>query len=258
MRFLRAAGGVPRHRVPEPDRPAGAAVGGGLLALSVAVAAAAVSCSPSGSELGGEPAEVPPRRVGDGVFDPRFGGVEERYRGDGPKVALLGDSISVAAAPHLRRDLRGYATKIAAVIGEGVAGGPISHAFGSGDMLEIATRYGQDPPAVGIVALGTNDVWRAELSAADARRVLPDLVSALGAGCLVVVLLADGAGVADYDPAAAAAINDQLRTVADEVVDWGEIAARPGSLKADGIHPTDVGAAALAEALAAAVRRCEP
>jgi lysophospholipase L1-like esterase len=46
--------------------------------------------------------------------------------------------------------------------------------------------------------------------------------------------------------------------IAREVVDWPAIAAEPGSLRADGIHPTALGASRLADAVAAAVRRCAP
>lgn len=93
----------------------------------------------------------------------RLGETEYQWTGDGPKVVILGDSLTVSSRDELRERLDDVSLKIGAHFGEGLAGGALSAATGSPLMESIATTYSADPPEVAVIALGTNDAWLAEL-----------------------------------------------------------------------------------------------
>lgn len=187
--------------------------------------------------------------------DTAFGEVEQDYTGTGPKVVVLGDSIMVATAPELRDALPDHAVKVAAVRGEGLAGGPLSKVVG-GSMTDVADSYASDDPEVAVIELGTNDAWLTDLALDAAVDAIEHMASAFDDACLVVVTVTERSTADGYDRAEARQINRHLLEAADEVVDWDEIGAAGGNLLDDGIHPTPAGTRALAAAVADAVASC--
>jgi lysophospholipase L1-like esterase len=163
----------------------------------------------------------------------------------GPRSALIvGDSLSVGAAPHIESSLRGWDVETLAREGkhtdEGVA--------------EITSR--SDLPPVLIVSLGTND----DPSAVDSfSGYVQTVLDAAGpAGCVVWPTIVrppyNGVSYNGYNRALARlyATSPNLR-----LVDWGGIvASNPGVLSGDGVHATPAGYAALGQAIAQAARTC--
>jgi lysophospholipase L1-like esterase len=153
--------------------------------------------------------------------------------------------------------LDGHSLKVAALTGEGLAGGSISAAVGGGGMTEVAATYAADDPAVAVIALGTNDAWLEQLTADEAIAGLETIVDALADACLVMVTITESASAEGYDVAEAREINDSIEAAADEVVDWRRIStSEVGLLRPDDIHPTPAGAEVFAAAIADAVERC--
>lgn len=186
-----------------------------------------------------------------------YGEIESSFTGSGPKVVVLGDSIMVATRKTLRSELDGYAVKVAALSGEGLSGGPLSQALGGGSMPEIAGDYAEADPAVVVIELGTNDAWLEELTVDAAEQALANIVGEFPEACLVAVSVTESAQAEGYDDAEAAKINESLVGVADQLVDWPKLSSeQPGSLKPDGIHPTERGTKVLASAVAEAVDAC--
>ncbi len=178
------------------------------------------------------------------------------YVGEGPRVAVLGDSLAVQSREELRAALPDHALRIAAVRGEGFISGPYSTRWGTPVMARAAEDLGGDGADVAVIALGTNDAWTPDGTVDETLAALDDIVSALGDVCLVAVLVDDASTADGFQQDVAAAIDDRLRATADRVVDWGAIAAEDGVLGDDGIHPTEEGERRWAEAIAAAVRSC--
>lgn len=188
-----------------------------------------------------------------------FGTIGSEYEGTGPKVALLGDSISVRSREQVREALSGYSLKVGAVRGEGLSGGSISRALGGGSMLDVAAQYAKDPPEVLVLELGTNDAWLAPLSAEDATAAVETIVGEFPSSCVVAVTITEVSTAKGYDRGEARRINRSVRSVADQIVEWGtESTGRPGLLLPDGIHPTGQGSEVLAAGIADGVRSCPP
>lgn len=235
-------------------RPAGK-VRGRIIVLS-AVALSFMACGSSSSTAPG-PGDAIPATPTTGGGSNVYGEIEESYGGSGPRVAVLGDSLMVASRQRLRSLLDGHSLKVAALTGEGLAGGSISAAVGGGGMTEVAATYAADDPAVAVIALGTNDAWLEQLTADEAIAGLETIVDALADACLVMVTITESASAEGYDVAEAREINDSIEAAADEVVDWRRIStSEVGLLRPDDIHPTPAGAEVFAAAIADAVERC--
>ena len=183
--------------------------------------------------------------------------MERTYTGSGPRVAVLGDSITVGSRPALREELSSRSLKIGALLGEGLSSGPYSQVLGEDVMLSAAEDISDDGPPVAVLALGTNDAWNPRLTLDAAQEALARYDELLSETCLVVVTVNEDAVAPDFDRSEAAAINESLRAMADQVVDWDVLADAPGALRDDTIHPSDAGKQAWARAVADGVERCD-
>lgn len=235
----------------------------GWALLAVVLLSLVTACTTSESEPSAGPSSsttADPDASGPGPSDEAedWGAVETSFTGSGPSVVILGDSITVESRPQVRAALDGHSVKIAAVLGEGLSGGPMSDAVGNGGMPEIAATYAEDEPAVAVVALGTNDAWKPELSLEAARAALDDIVAAFDGTCLVTVTITEASTADDYDRDQAAQINQLLREAGDQVVDWGGRSTSPsgGYVLDDGIHPTPAGSELFADLVRDGVRGC--
>jgi lysophospholipase L1-like esterase len=185
--------------------------------------------------------------------------VEQDYTGEGPTVAIVGDSLTASSRADLRAALDGFAVKIAAVRGEGLAGGPLSDAMDRPLMADALSTYALDPPDVLVVALGTNDAWQSDLTPEEFEAEWARLLGLYPDTCLVGVTVTEDAPAADpaYDGDEAAAINERIRSDVDVVVDWAtEGADDRYTDPTDTIHLTDEGRARRAELVATAVSDC--
>jgi lysophospholipase L1-like esterase len=155
----------------------------------------------------------------------------------------LGDSLSVGAAPYLRRQLRAYRIQSVHDIG--------LHAY---DAARLVTRRRAALPPVLVVSAGTNDDPRI-VSAFS--RAISDVVRAAGRErCVVWPTIvrppAVGATYAGFNRALARA-DARYRTLV--LVDWvGLVKRHPGWLSDDGVHVDAAGYRARAAAIATAVR----
>jgi lysophospholipase L1-like esterase len=188
------------------------------------------------------------------AVDPSFGSIEPTYQGDGPRVVVLGDSLTVQSREALGRQLAGYALKVGALRGEGLAGGPFSEEFGEEAMLAAARLYAPDDPEVVVLALGTNDAWSADIALPAAREAWRTMTDLFDSACIVGVTIVETTTAARYDADEARAINELITEDSDQVVDWRELGARVTA--GDGIHVTPEGAEIRAEEIRRAVEAC--
>jgi hypothetical protein len=201
-----------------------------------------------------EPTETTPTTAPSPTPDPAFGRIEADYQGDGPKVVVLGDSITVQSRAELQRELADYALKVGALRGEGLGGGPFSETFGEGAMLGAARLYAPDDPEVVVIALGTNDAWSADIALPATREAWRTITGFFDSACIVGVTIVEATTAAGYDADEARAINELITADSDQVVDWRELGARVTA--GDGIHVTPEGAEVRAEAIRRAVDAC--
>lgn len=184
--------------------------------------------------------------------------VDTDYKGHGPKVVVLGDSITNSVHDRLHTAFAGRSARIVSALGEGLTGGPwtstdpVPMMVIQADIL-AATTTGSTG-VVAVVALGTNDAWNPRLTS-DPVAALDLILDSFAGACTVGVEVTLGAGIVGYNGVKAAAINAELVARADVVVDWRE-RALPGDIEADGIHLTPVGQVSYAAAVGAAVANC--
>jgi lysophospholipase L1-like esterase len=184
-----------------------------------------------------------------------MGAIESEYAGSGPTLAVLGDSITDQSRAELHHALDPhYRTKIGAVTGEGYGSGPLSVAAGEGRvlMLEAATQYARDDPAMVVIALGTNDAWNPRLRLDTAKAAMVEMIAKFSASCVVGVEVTEWSEAEGYNRDEARTLNGQLRDLADVVVP----ALPPSDVGADMIHPKVEGRKAFANAVASGVRKC--
>lgn len=181
--------------------------------------------------------------------------VEEDYTGnpDGPRVALLGDSISYGAVDEIHAALDPtHQVRIHAVTGITFAGSQ-----------ERAVEFGATDPDVVVVELGTNDVWT-NVPLATITMDLTTLLGEFPAACVVMSTVNEhtqnavsGDGIV-YDNAAAHDLNEVIRAQATNLVEW-DVAANADAaryLDAGTIHPTPDGEALLAALVQEQVEAC--
>jgi lysophospholipase L1-like esterase len=168
-------------------------------------------------------------------------------RAGGPKVAIVGDSITELSRARIVEALTDdQRVRIDASTGYTIA-----------QMTPEIRRQVATRPDVVVVNLGTNDMdlenprWRRDVD-----RML-DLVAEVP--CVELVTVHDGV----HDPVGAnvgTSINARLGEVAAarrsfHLIDWNTaVRERPGLVVADGIHPTAAGQRFLADAIRDAIR----
>jgi lysophospholipase L1-like esterase len=180
------------------------------------------------------------------------------YTGDGAKVVIIGDSLTVLGWKRLYDDLTAhYAVRIGALGGEGYAG----NAFRSGlrsrpFVLVDAEQFAKSHPAIAVLAVGTNDAWNAR-NIEKALGTMHAMVSDLAPACMVGVTVPAQSSAQGWSPRVARALNAAMRTWAKVVVDWASLSRKPGTLLPDDVHTTAAGTVLRADAIAAAVKRCQ-
>jgi lysophospholipase L1-like esterase len=197
-------------------------------------------------------APLPEPRVG------KFGASELTYTGHGPKVAILGDSLTVMGWDQLYDALdHHYAVAITAWLGEGYNPGKFSDALRGPPLIPAAAaKYAATKPSVVVLALGTNDAWNRR-STTEALAAMHALVIGFHGACLVGVTLPEDSHVAGWSNAEAHALNTAMRAWAEQIVDWASLSNKAGVLRFDGIHTTRAGTKLRANAIVAAVQRCQ-
>ena len=183
-----------------------------------------------------------------------LGATATRFTGTGRKVAILGDSLTVAEWNALYDGLdHRHAVAIAAWFGEGYSPGPASRSFGAPLILKAAKTYSRSHPAAVVLALGTNDALTQSSSTFPN---MATLVKEFQGACKVGITLPEHSTVAGWSNSTAHTINIAMRQWADQIVDWASISTRPGMVGADGIHTTPEGTEVRAKAIIAAIERC--
>jgi lysophospholipase L1-like esterase len=228
----------------------------GMRWVAAALVVALAACG-GGSEEGSSTtteSQDPSTTTTAAPLTPGYGSIEETYEGDGRRVVVFGDSLTVQSRGALGRELTDYALKVAAVRGEGLGGGPFSERFETEMMLGAAETYAKDDPEVAVLALGTNDAWSEKLSVPAAREAWQTMTALFDQACIVGVTVTEETAATGYDVDEARAINELIVDGADEVVDWRELG--PPVTAGDGIHLTPEGAAVRAEAIRRAVEAC--
>lgn len=175
--------------------------------------------------------------------------------GPGAKVFFTGDSLTVDSSAQLRARLESRGLRVA-----GNAFGGTTIGWSASKLID--QTFG-DPPAVAVVASGTNNVvggW----DAGDDAELATALQWAAKAPCAVWILPArvryevvGGVRRATVNPATLQ-MRDRIRSAATaagvHVADWGALAAEhPDWYVPDGIHHTETGRAAYASFIARAV-----
>jgi lysophospholipase L1-like esterase len=152
-------------------------------------------------------------------------------------VLVIGDSLEVGSAPHLRAALAGTAVDVDASPGRT-----------SSEGVGVMARLMRPEHDVVVFPLGTNDLSAGGFAASLAE------AGRLAAGRCVVV-----ATIARRRPPASE-LNEVVSSFAAQgnvqVADWRGAAASPGVLGRDGTHATGAGYALRAQLLAEAVRAC--
>jgi lysophospholipase L1-like esterase len=185
------------------------------------------------------------------------GDIEHYWYGTGTHVAILGDSLTVQARPHLRELAAGsYALKVGALYGEGVSGGALSVNLPDPIMPAVVDEYADDPPDVVVLALGTNDVWQRHLGLASFEREWHAATRRFPEACLVGVTVTETTEAWMYDAAEARDVNRVIRRTVDEVVDWAREGRSDRYTDTDNIHLTAEGRERFAELVMAGVERC--
>lgn len=219
-------------------------MGIGTTRVLTAAALAALAAACGGGGGAGEP---PPAAVDLGTW----GRVDDGWAGDGPRLAVLGDSIAHLARTELAEALDDWSLRVAAVVGEGWEPGAWSQVHGSDLIEDAATDIAEDDPEVVVWVLGTNDAWDAGRDLDESLAEIAEMAERFPDACIVAVEVNEQATADGFDPAKAAAINEALRAASDLTV-----APDSGTLQPDGIHPTVEGQDALADLVADAVDRC--
>ena len=220
------------------------------LALVVGFSASACSSGDqSGSQAGAQPRPSTPASVATTTLAPLA-------TGEPPIVAVLGDSNIYFAIPELEASFAevGLRSTIRGIPGSGLNDLDV-------DWAPAAAQIRATPPAVVVVALGTNDAGDLQHVAAfpqELEQLLADL------GDVPVVWVTHTEGGVQHSPDAERAVNDEIRAAPRghpdvTVLDLqSRIDADPALLDADGLHFSPVGekwyADRIAEAAAARVR----
>ncbi|HEY3722228.1 MAG TPA: SGNH/GDSL hydrolase family protein [Acidimicrobiia bacterium] len=179
------------------------------------------------------------------------------YTGNGPKVVVLGDSLTVRSWTETYDDLTNdHAVMAAAWDGEGYGGGPLSARLGGLLLPDAAKTYATTHPDVAVLALGTNDVWVSTRDIHGALLEMVAMVDELKPACLVGVTIPETSVLGDWNGTNARVLNDAMRGWANKVVDWAAISRQRGITGPDHVHPTKQGAERRAAAIASAVRSC--
>lgn len=198
------------------------------------------------------PVAAPPTTIGDQsrglVLDPD-------YTGDGPTVAVYGDSLTVRATPVLRElfEGEGLSARITAVQGEGFGGGQWSSIMDPDGL--IASTAEEDPVHrdVVVIALGTNDAWEELLSVEAALEGLDRIVGAVGDACIIAVEASEDSENESYDEDEARRINEAVRVAADRIIEFDLVAEHRSD---DDVHLTSEGYEILARAMVAEAKAC--
>jgi lysophospholipase L1-like esterase len=155
----------------------------------------------------------------------------------GASVLVVGDSLEVGSAPHLRAALGGTAVDIDAQAGRT-----------SSEGVRVLARRLRPEHEVVVFPLGTNDL-SADVFAAS----LAAVEQLAGGRCLVLATIA-------RPPLRGAPADSLNRVIAAhgsaQVADWHSAAADPGVLGRDRVHATGHGYALRASLLAEAVQAC--
>jgi hypothetical protein len=157
---------------------------------------------------------------------PEYVVIDDTYAGStGPRVAILGDSLTWSGRAELLEELADYRVKIASGAGEGIGGGAWSRLQDRPIMSEAADTYltADDAPDALVIALGTNNAWLDYLTMDMFEEAWPEMVADYQGDCLVVVTATESDEPAGYDPEVASAVNDALVAEADVVVDWAAL-----------------------------------
>jgi len=181
--------------------------------------------------------------------------LDDSFRGQGPKVAILGDSITKRSEPALRQALHNRSIWITALQGEGLSGGPWK-LLGSSLMVKTADKLRLLKPDVVVIALGTNDAWSPKLTQEAAESAWIHITDELADSCIVAVTVTENSNAKDYDTAEAKYLNHLKRTDADVIVDWGSLGQGNRYTGKDGIHPTQAGEEHFAELVSHGVDQC--
>ena len=155
-------------------------------------------------------------------------------------VLVVGDSLEVGSAPHLRAALGGTALEVDAEPGRTSSQG-----------VGVLARRLRPSHEVVVFPLGTNDTSADAFAAS-----LASAAQLAGGRCLVVATIARR----PLRGSPAGALNEVVARFASQgsvqVVDWRAAAASPGVLGRDGTHATGVGYALRASLLAEAIQAC--
>ena len=170
------------------------------------------------------------------------------YVGTGPRLAIIGDSITVVSTDALAAALEGdHATSMTAVIG-----------IKADAQLVTAQRYVATDPTVVVINLGTNDVSQHDPTA-EYRSELDAMVALFPDRCVVVTTITTQAPVPDDFARRAREYNDHIRTFA-HVADWdaaiGRAVAAGRQVTTDGVHPNPDGQQLYAQVIRDAVAAC--
>ncbi len=230
------------------DAPAGASDGQTTLGRTVETA---VPTRPV-PDLAGT---VAPSATGPWQQAPR-GATADGERADRPvDVAVIGDSLTVAAGDEITDRLRGLGLRVVGV--DAVEGRRLTRDLEGRPSGLAALRVFPNPAAVEIwvIALGTNDVG-AQAPADELSTDIDDLLDSIPDGATVVWVDVYIDKLADASAAFDAQVTDAAVGRGDMViVDWFNPAQAPGMLVADGVHLTADGRAAFADAIANRVAR---
>jgi lysophospholipase L1-like esterase len=199
------------------------------------------------------------------------------YTGRGPKVAIIGDSLTVQTWNQLYDALvPSYAVRIGAYAGEGYNPGPLKKAINElekrpgtgstapqlpetapdqGVMVAVAEEFAKSRPDIVVLELGTNDAWNRR-STADAISAMEKMAADFRPACMIGLQLAENSKAKGWSNREARELNLAMRDWADHVIDWARLSARPGLLAPDAVHPTPAGRQVLTDAVAEAVRSC--
>jgi lysophospholipase L1-like esterase len=188
----------------------------------------------------------------------KLGLIAKSYTGSGPKVAIIGDSLTVLEWNDLYSSLdRHYAVEIGAFFGEGYNPGKFSQALHLSPPLLVQTAhtYAASHPSVAVLALGTNDAWNRR-STPKALAAMATMIAGFKGACLVGITLPENSTVKGWSNTEAHSLNVAMRKWANQVVDWASMSAAPAVLGAGGVHTTAKGTNLRADAIIAAVKRC--